>query len=53
VFVPVLPFLPGQKYAAEWTGSSGQRRCVDLERDRDLIRGQAGFHWWPDRVAAN
>ena len=24
-------------------------RCVALENDRDLIRGQAGFHWWPNR----
>jgi len=22
-------------------------RCVALGNDRDLIRGQAGFHWWP------
>ena len=28
-------------------------RCVALAADRDLIRGQAGFHWWPDRIAAN
>jgi len=26
-------------------------RCVALGNDRDLVRGQAGFHWWPDRVA--
>jgi hypothetical protein len=26
------------------------KRCVALTADRDLIRGQAGFHWWPDRV---
>ena len=26
-------------------------RCVALEKDRDLIRGQAGFHWWPNRVS--
>jgi transposase len=25
-------------------------RCVALEKDRDLIRGQAGFHWWPSRT---
>lgn len=24
-------------------------RCVALGDDRDLIRGQAGFHWWPKR----
>jgi transposase len=26
-------------------------RCVELEKDRDLIRGQAGFHWWPKRAS--
>ena len=26
------------------------KRCVALAADRNLIRGQAGFHWWPDRV---
>lgn len=25
--------------------------CVALNQDRDLIRGQAGFHWWPERVS--
>lgn len=25
-------------------------RCVALANDRDLIRGQAGFHWWPKRA---
>jgi len=25
------------------------KRCVALGEDRDLIRGQAGFHWWPKR----
>jgi hypothetical protein len=28
-------------------------RCVALGNDRDLIRGQAGFHWWPKRCSAN
>ena len=28
------------------------KRCITLTADRDLIRGQAGFHWWPDRVNA-
>ncbi len=28
-------------------------RCVALGNDRDLIRGQASFNWWPKRVAAN
>lgn len=28
------------------------KRCVALTADRDLIRGQAGFHRWPNRVAA-
>jgi hypothetical protein len=23
-------------------------RCVALEKDRDLIRDQAGLHWWPN-----
>ncbi len=25
-------------------------RCLALANDRDLIRGQAGFHWWPKRA---
>lgn len=25
-------------------------RCVALANDRDLIQGQAGFHWWPKRT---
>ena len=25
-------------------------RCVALENDRALVRGQAGFHWWPKRT---
>jgi hypothetical protein len=25
-------------------------RCVALANDRGLIRGQAGFHWWPKRT---
>jgi hypothetical protein len=29
------------------------RQCVALNSDRDRIRGQAGFHWWPDRVVPN
>ena len=28
-------------------------RCVALADDRDLIRGQAGFHWWPKRRTPN
>jgi hypothetical protein len=28
-------------------------RCVALGNDRDLVRGQAGFHWWPKRLAPN
>ncbi|WP_336057137.1 IS630 family transposase [Nitratireductor sp. CH_MIT9313-5] len=28
-------------------------RCVSLAANRNLIRSQAGFHWWPDRVAPN
>ena len=24
-------------------------RCVALAKDRELVRGQAGFHWWPKR----
>ena len=26
------------------------RQCVRLNADRDRVRGQAGFHWWPDRI---
>jgi len=25
-------------------------RCVTLANDRDLIRSQTGFHWWPKRT---
>ena len=28
------------------------KRCVALAADRDLIRGQAGFHWRPNRVGS-
>jgi len=28
-------------------------RCVVLGADRDLIRGQAGFHCWPKRRTPN
>lgn len=27
------------------------RQCVALGADRDRVKGQAGFYWWPDRVA--
>jgi hypothetical protein len=26
-------------------------QCVALHKDRDRIKGQAGFHWWPERVS--
>jgi transposase len=26
-------------------------RCVTLNQNRDLIRSQTGFHWWPHRLA--
>ena len=26
------------------------RQCVVLNADHDRVRGQAGFHWWPNRV---
>lgn len=26
------------------------RQCVALQADRERIRGQTGFHWWPDRI---
>jgi transposase len=26
-------------------------RCVALDKDRDLVRGQAGFHWRPNRTS--
>ncbi len=29
------------------------RQCVALNADRDRVRRQAGFHWWPDRVLPN
>jgi hypothetical protein len=25
-------------------------QCVALHADRDRIKGQSGFHWWPSRV---
>ena len=28
-------------------------QCVALNADRERVRGQAGFHWWPARVAPN
>ena len=28
-------------------------RCVALANNRDLIRGQAGFHWRPSHAVAN
>lgn len=29
------------------------RQCIALTANRDLIRGQAGFHWWPNRIRPN
>ena len=29
------------------------RQCVALNADRDRIKGQAGFNWWPDRIVPN
>ena len=29
------------------------RQCVALHADRDRIKGQAGFHWRPDRIVPN
>jgi len=29
------------------------RQYVRLTADRDRVRGQAGCHWWPDRVVPN
>ena len=34
-------------------GAVVARQCVALHADRDRVRGQAGFHWWPDRVLPN
>ena len=28
------------------------RQCVALHQNRELVKGQAGFHWWPERVNA-
>jgi hypothetical protein len=28
-------------------------RCIALGSDQDLVRGQAGFHWWPKTITAN
>ena len=29
------------------------RQCVVLNADRNRVRGQAGFHWWPARIVPN
>jgi transposase len=29
------------------------RQCVALNADRERIKHQAGFHWWPGRVVPN
>jgi transposase len=29
------------------------RRCIDLAEDREKIKGQTGFHWWPQRREPN
>lgn len=29
------------------------RQGVALHADRDRVRGQAGFHWWPARIVPN
>ncbi len=29
------------------------RQCIALNADPHRVRGQAGFHWWPDRVSPN
>ncbi len=28
-------------------------QCVALNADRARVKGQAGFHWWPQRVVPN
>jgi hypothetical protein len=28
-------------------------RCIALGSDQDLVRGQAGFQWWPKAITAN
>ena len=28
-------------------------QCLALHADRDRVKAQSGFHWWPDRVAPN
>lgn len=28
-------------------------QCVALSKDRDRIRRQTGFHWWPDHSVRN
>lgn len=28
-------------------------RCIALGNDRDLVRAQTRFRWWPDRIAPN
>ena len=25
-------------------------RCIALNKDRELVKGPAGFHWWPERT---
>ena len=30
--------------------AAAARQCVALHADRDRVKGQAGFHWWPKRA---
>ena len=29
------------------------RQCAALAGDRNLIKGQTGFHWWPNKISPN
>jgi hypothetical protein len=44
----VLSTFPGQVHDATVAA-----QCVALHADRDRVKGQSGFHWWPDRIEPN
>ena len=53
----VTAFVPPATGESFWYLATGVDKglfedTLALASDRDLIRGQAGLHWWPDRVTA-
>jgi hypothetical protein len=41
------------KHFATLADLDAAEQCVALNADRELVRRQAGFHWWPARVTPN